>query len=143
MLPLKMDYELQDYLSVLREGILEAYTGIVTAFKGTEQGMSSRQSTQRLCSFWVSAPVATPHTGYSRVGQGRSPRREPRRSSLRIILRYHWGPGGGFRIPNQTPLITRLGCCRTQEQALPTRKQANNALGARGRVVRNCSRATR
>ena len=34
-----MDYELQDYLSVLREGILEAYTGIITAFKGTEQGI--------------------------------------------------------------------------------------------------------
>lgn len=35
--PNPMDYELQDYLSVLREGILEAYTGIITAFKGTEQ----------------------------------------------------------------------------------------------------------
>ena len=41
-----MDYELQDYLSVLREGILEAYTGIVTAFKGTEKGMSSSKSTK-------------------------------------------------------------------------------------------------
>ena len=41
-----MDYELQDYLSVLREGILEAYTGIVTAFKGTEQGMPSRSLIQ-------------------------------------------------------------------------------------------------
>jgi len=33
-------------LSVLREGILEAYTGIVTAFKGTEQGMPSSQLTK-------------------------------------------------------------------------------------------------
>lgn len=68
-----MDYELQDYLSVLREGILEAYTGIITAFKGTEKGMPSRQSTKRVCSFRFSTPVATTHTGYSRVGQGRPP----------------------------------------------------------------------
>lgn len=132
-----MDYELQDYLSVLREGILEAYTGIVTAFKGTEQGMSTHRSIQRVCSFRASAPVATPRTGYSRVGQSRSPRREPRRSGLRIILRYHRGPGGNFRVPDQTPLITGLGCCRAQEQALPTRNQANDALGTRGKVVRN------
>ena len=52
-----MDYELQDYLSVLREGILEAYTGIVTAFKTTEQGMSFRQSTKRVCSFRKSGLV--------------------------------------------------------------------------------------
>ena len=43
-----MDYELQDYLSVLREGILEAYTGIITAFKGTEQGTLSSKSDNRV-----------------------------------------------------------------------------------------------
>ena len=31
-------------MSILREGILEAYTGIVTAFKGTEQGMPPSKS---------------------------------------------------------------------------------------------------
>lgn len=69
-----MDYELQDYLSVLREGILEAYTGIITAFKGTERGMSSGRSMKGILSFWFSTLVATPHTRYSRVGQGCSTR---------------------------------------------------------------------
>ena len=59
-----MDYELQDYLSVLREGILEAYTGIISAFKGTEQGTLSNRSTKCVRSFRLSTPVATPHTGY-------------------------------------------------------------------------------
>jgi len=35
-------------LSVLREGILEAYTGIITAFKGTDQGMPSGRLTKRV-----------------------------------------------------------------------------------------------
>jgi importin subunit beta-1 len=48
LLPSKLDYELQDYLSILREGILEAYTGIVTAFKGTDQGMPSIQPMKRV-----------------------------------------------------------------------------------------------
>lgn len=43
-----MDYELQDYLSILREGILEAYTGIITAFKGTEKGAPSSQPNKRV-----------------------------------------------------------------------------------------------
>lgn len=55
-----MDYELQDYLSVLREGILEAYTGIITAFKGTEQGMSSGQSNTRVAHS-VSVRLLQPH----------------------------------------------------------------------------------
>ena len=35
-------------MSVLREGILEAYTGIVTAFKGTEQGIPPSKSVKRV-----------------------------------------------------------------------------------------------
>lgn len=41
-LVLQMDYELVDYVSQLREGILEAYTGIVTGFKNTDKGKHSR-----------------------------------------------------------------------------------------------------
>lgn len=37
---LQIDYDLVDYVAQLREGILEAYTGIVTGFKNTEKGMS-------------------------------------------------------------------------------------------------------
>jgi importin subunit beta-1 len=36
---LQLDYDLVDYVSQLREGILEAYTGIVTGLKNTENGM--------------------------------------------------------------------------------------------------------
>jgi importin subunit beta-1 len=32
-----LDYELNEYVNQLREGIIEAYTGIVTGFKNTEQ----------------------------------------------------------------------------------------------------------
>lgn len=37
VVPSPMDYELVDYVSQLREGILEAYTGIVTGLKNTER----------------------------------------------------------------------------------------------------------
>jgi importin subunit beta-1 len=37
----KLDYDLVDYVSQLREGILEAYTGIVTGLKNTEKGKQS------------------------------------------------------------------------------------------------------
>lgn len=36
--PNPLDYDIVDYVSQLREGILEAYTGIVTGFKKTEKG---------------------------------------------------------------------------------------------------------
>lgn len=45
-------------MSVLREGILEAYTGIITAFKGTEHGMPSSQFNKRV-----------PHSGLVRLLQ--------------------------------------------------------------------------
>lgn len=34
----QLDFDLVDYVTQLREGILEAYTGIVTAFKNTDKG---------------------------------------------------------------------------------------------------------
>jgi importin subunit beta-1 len=35
---LQLDYESIDYIANLREGILEAHTGIVTGFKKTDRG---------------------------------------------------------------------------------------------------------
>ncbi|CAK5271145.1 unnamed protein product [Mycena citricolor] len=37
MQPNPLDYDLMDYVGQLREGILEAYTGLVSGFKGTEK----------------------------------------------------------------------------------------------------------
>jgi importin subunit beta-1 len=37
-LALQLDYESIDYIANLREGILEAHTGIITGFKKTERG---------------------------------------------------------------------------------------------------------
>jgi importin subunit beta-1 len=37
----QLDYDLVDYVSQLREGILEAYTGIVTGLKKTPKGKGS------------------------------------------------------------------------------------------------------
>lgn len=37
----QLDFDLVDYVTQLREGILEAYTGVVTAFKNTDKGISS------------------------------------------------------------------------------------------------------
>lgn len=33
----QLDYDLVDYVAQLREGILEAYTGVVTGLKNTEK----------------------------------------------------------------------------------------------------------
>jgi hypothetical protein len=35
----QLDFDLVDYVTQLREGILEAYTGVVTGFKNTDKGM--------------------------------------------------------------------------------------------------------
>lgn len=48
-------------MSVLREGILEAYTGIITAFKGTEQGIPSTQPNKRVAHSSVLARLLQPH----------------------------------------------------------------------------------
>jgi importin subunit beta-1 len=48
-------------LSVLREGILEAYTGIVTAFKGTEQGMPPTQPNKRVTHSSILVRLLQPH----------------------------------------------------------------------------------
>jgi len=38
----QLDFDLTDYVAQLREGILEAYTGVVTGFKNTEKGLHIR-----------------------------------------------------------------------------------------------------
>ena len=48
-------------MSVLREGILEAYTGIVTAFKGTDQGMPSTQPNKHVTHPPVLVRLLQPH----------------------------------------------------------------------------------
>lgn len=36
---LQLDYDFVDYVSQLREGIMEAYTGIISGFKNTDKGI--------------------------------------------------------------------------------------------------------
>jgi len=36
---LQLDYESIDYIASLREGILEAHTGVITGFKKSDRGM--------------------------------------------------------------------------------------------------------
>jgi importin subunit beta-1 len=58
--PNPMDYDLMDYVNSLREGILDAYVGIVTGFKTTDKGTPSSRDL-RFVLIYLTVGLLLPH----------------------------------------------------------------------------------
>ena len=79
-----------DYVSQLREGILEAYTGIVTGLKKTEKGMFFLLLRNSHADVFFSIPSTSTRSAHSRVDSPLSKRRRTNGLGDEVILWSSW-----------------------------------------------------